>query len=338
MIALLLYFRPHLFGSLSLLDAGVRVVQVFADSYGIYIRNPENKEPSEVVGYILLVLSFVPVIVAFIFFLNRELTMQQRLRIINNSLFIELNQEKLREKGINPKDFEEVDLNDNEKLLQDLETQDKKVDDTDDGAGDENDLTKPLLVKVRPPPETIPIVRPPAVHSSDESCSLDDIEEVEMPPAKDVTDPSALFMDKFLRFPTTPPIVHRKVPVPELPRVHPASDVMSREVDQVRGYSKLDRVRQILTIANSLNFAFKDTLNTDPNKLVAYDARLIDRFRRSNEADKLKKENDSMAKDVGYLCFGVIFFFGAFVWDYACSMLFLDPWDVRFYPQSLDNV
>jgi hypothetical protein len=253
-------------------------------------------------------------------------------------LFIELDKKALAAAVVNFKDFREKHLNADAAELYDLvkdgkgkiklDERKKKEENIDPG-----DYSRPCRVLIQVPDASIvPWVGYEL--PSDDSQSLDDIEEVRLPESQQAEEADSLFFERYLRFPVTVPVQHQAMPLPGLPKAHPPTDPEAVAIAEIRGYSKEDRIRKVITLAKQLNAKFKNTNNGE----VAFDVDLIKAFRESEEAEELKKENDTVAHDIGYICFGIIFFFGSVVYDWAASLLFADPLLLRVYPADIGKL
>jgi hypothetical protein len=339
MIVLLYVFRPYLFGSSLILDSGVRFLQMVGDAYALYYGDPTHNPPSLAFAWLMFAIAFVPMILSLIWFLNFEMSFKQRLRAINNSLFIELDKKSLKKAGIDPKKFKKMELNDNADELTALGghgkthtidiPEDDKPSEAEDDNQNGNDHAKPFPVRILPPDES---VRPEMLGEipSDEFSSIDDISEVSIDPIqarRENIDMEAKLEERLILPRCTQGNKgYPQPPLPPLPLAYPPSKVKEeREI----GFARMNRIRKVLAVAAQLNAKFKDTNNGK----VGYDVDLIKRFRESREAQDLKRENDSFAHDMGFICFGAIFFIGAFAYDWAAALVFVDHHLIRVWPQ-----
>ncbi|OHS99633.1 hypothetical protein TRFO_33867 [Tritrichomonas foetus] len=97
MLVLDLVFKPHVFMSSTIIDAGSRLVRLIGDALALRVMKG-GEMYADWVGIILIIIACLPLIAGFIYFCLQEWTLKKRLKIIENSLIIDIGQDKLKGK------------------------------------------------------------------------------------------------------------------------------------------------------------------------------------------------------------------------------------------------
>jgi hypothetical protein len=321
-------FRPHLFTSRSILDAGNRIVLVVGDIVAAVYAGNDTKAVPGALAPILIVLLLAPLVAAIVWYFINEFSEEKRRAIINASLVIELSASDAEQHNIDLRELSSTSV-----YSSDFESSGGTLffgsgSDDEDGRGGRKEEAEDEGAEFLPEIEIIgpPLVnRPKALALSDDSIS--DMEIPRLPPLPERRVEAEDFKAEFMEIPLpTPPRTVAR-PLPEVKRVP-----RPIEHDAPAG-GQMKKIRKVLEMARQMRYKYTES----EAGRVRYDAALVERFRSSREADEFTEQTDDLAKTVLYFAFTVIFFIGVFVATHAWSLFGIDTLSVYEYPASYET-